>query len=63
MRILPVFFQRAAGQNFPAFHVEVILRAGQRIIIAGLFDRSAVAAQSASELRTAYALNPLFVPV
>ena len=62
-RILLVFLQRPGRQNLPAFHVEVILRTRQRIIIAGLADFAPGGDHNASELRTTYALNPLSVPV
>ena len=39
--ILLVFLERAGAQDLAAFHVEVILRAGQRIVVAGLADLAA----------------------
>ncbi len=41
IRILAVLLKRSGRENLPAFHVEVILRASERIILAGFFDRAA----------------------
>src|SRR5260370_37350615 len=39
--VVPVRRERAGRQNLPAFHAEVILRAGERIVFAGFLDGAA----------------------
>src|ERR1700693_1207658 len=38
IRVLAILLERSGRQNLPAFHAEVILRAGERIVFAGFLD-------------------------
>ena len=37
-RIFAVFLERAGGEDLPPFHVEMILRAGERVVVAGFLN-------------------------
>src|SRR6266487_6138839 len=40
IRILAILRKGSGRENLPAFHVEVVLRACERIVVSGFFDRA-----------------------
>ncbi len=57
IRILAILRERAGGQDLPAFHAEVILRASERIILAGFFDGAAGGGGRPKRVRSAHGVG------
>ena len=54
IRVLAIILKRSGRQNLPAFHAEVILRAGERIVVPGLLDRAAGGSGSPESVGSAH---------
>src|SRR5260370_42105279 len=57
IRILAILLEGSGRQNLAAFHVEVILRAGGRIIFAGFLDRAGGGGGSPEGVGSAYGVS------
>ncbi len=57
IRILAIFLERSGGEDLAAFHVEVILRASERIIVAGFSDCGAWCGRGPKSVRNAYGVG------
>src|SRR6267154_1310595 len=57
IRILAVFLERAGGENLPAFHVEVVLRASERIIFPGFPDHATGSGSGPERVGSAHSVS------
>src|SRR5215471_3904601 len=57
IRILAVFVQSAGNQDVPAFHVEVVLRAGERVIITRFSDYAPRCIRGPESVRGTYGIG------